>query len=109
MGYVWQRAKYEDPRAKRTVIQHERCCFRQAQQRGDLDPESILSMDETNYYENEQQTYIWAPRYKPATLEKKKGRTRRAACIGTIGYETVQGVPQELIHLVFIPNNRRTF
>ena len=31
LGYVWKRARFEDPRAKRSVIQYERCAFRQAQ------------------------------------------------------------------------------
>ena len=109
LGYVWKRARFEDPRAKRSVIQFERCCFRQAQQRGDLDQETILSMDESNYYENEQQRFVWQPKYKPVKLEKKKGRTRRASCIGTIGYKMVEGEAKAFIHLVFIPNNRRSF
>ena len=109
LGYVWKKARFEDPRAKRSVIQFERCCFRQAQQRGDLDPEMILRMDESNYYENEQQRFVWQPKYKPVTLEKKKGRTRRASCIGTIGYKMVDDEAKAFIHLVFIPNNRRSF
>ena len=49
MGFDWRKPKYSDPRAKRDVIKYERCSFRLAQDNG-LDPTTLLSIDESNFY-----------------------------------------------------------
>ncbi len=51
MGFDWRKPVYSDPRAnsKRDMIEYERCVFRLAQDNG-LDPTTLLSLDETNFY-----------------------------------------------------------
>ena len=49
MGFDWRKPRYSDPRAKRDIIKFERCAFRLAQDTG-LDPTTLLSIDESNFY-----------------------------------------------------------
>jgi len=63
MGFDWRKPKYSDPRAKRDVIKYERCSFRLAQDNG-LDPTTLLSIDESNFY------------YEQATFTTSRPRER---------------------------------
>ena len=101
MGFDWRKPRYGDPRAKRDVIKYERCAFRLAQDNG-LDPTTLLSMDETNFY-YEQATRAWGTDVKPATLEIPKGKVMRRSMFATIGFKIVRGEPRAMIHWVFVP------
>lgn len=101
MGFDWRQPRYSDPRAKRGVIKYERCAFRLAQDNG-LDPTTLLSMDETNFY-FEQATRAWGTDAKPATLEKPKGKVMRRSMFATIGFKVVSGEPKAMVHWVFVP------
>jgi len=102
VGFRWQKPRYSDPRAKRGRVRFERCCFRKAQQNG-LDPDGkILSMDESNFY-YEQATRAWGTMYKPAVLEKPKGKVMRRTLFATIGFSTVGGEPKAFIHWLLVP------
>ena len=92
LGYKWQKPKYSDPRAKRTRIQFERCCFRQAQQNG-MDAKLLLSMDESNFY-YEQATRAWCTSYKQPTLEKPEGKIMGRSMFATIGHTKIKGDPK---------------
>ena len=100
LGYKWQKPKYSDPRAKRSRIQFERCCFRQAQQNG-MDAKLLLSMDESNFY-YEQGTRAWGTTYKPPTLEKPKGKIMRRSMFATIGYTEIKSEPKAFIHWTLV-------
>jgi len=101
LGFKWRKTKYSDPRAKRSVIQFERCAFRMAQDNG-LDPTTLLSIDESNFHIWDQPGRAWGTTAKPATLEKPKGKTLRNAVFATIGFSIVNGQAKALIHWVFI-------
>ena len=100
MGFDWRKPKYSDPRAKRDVIKYERCSFRLAQDNG-LDPTTLLSIDESNFY-YEQATRAWGTDARPATLEKPKGKVMRRSMIATIAFKMVRGEPKCIIHWVLV-------
>jgi transposase len=100
LGFDWKRPVYSDPRAKRSVIKYERCAFRLAQDNG-LDPTTLLSMDETNFY-FEQATRAWGTSARPPVLEKPKGKVMRRSVFATIGFKMVQGIPKAIIHWVLV-------
>ena len=102
MGYKWQKPRFSDPRAKRTRIQFERCCFKQAQQRGLESDGKILSMDESNFY-YEQATRAWGSSYRPPVLEKPKGKIMRRSMFATIGYKSVGSQVKAFIHWLLVP------
>ena len=101
LDFKWRKPVYSDPRTKRDVIKYERCVFRMAQDNG-LDPTTLLSIDETNFY-YEQATRGWGTSSKAAILEKPKGKIMRRSMIATIGFNIVNGEPKVIIHWVFIP------
>jgi hypothetical protein len=105
MGFKWQRPKYSDPRAKRDVIKWERCEFRRNQDSDALDPTTLVSIDETNWY-YEQATRAWGTTASPATLEKPKGKVMRRSMIASIGFSKVGDEYKAFIHWVFIPPRR---
>ena len=60
-------------------------------------------MDETNFY-FEQASRAWGTIYKPAVLEKPKGKIPRRVMFATIGFNvTSTGERQALIHWVLVP------
>ena len=101
MGFSWRKPVYSDPRAKRSVIRYERCSFRLAQDNG-LDPTTLLSIDESNFY-YEQATRAWGTSAHPAKLEKPKGKVMRRSMFASIGFNLVEGVPKAFIHWVLVP------
>jgi len=101
MGFDWRKPVYSDPRAKRNVIKYERCAFRLAQDNG-LDPTTLLSLDETNFY-YEQATRAWGTIAKPAILEQPKGKVMRRSMIASIGFKIIRGEPKAILHWIFIP------
>ena len=101
MGFKWKQPKYSDPRAKRGVVQFERCEFRRFQDNG-LDPTTLLSMDESNFHIWDQPRRAWGTVAKPATLEKPKGKTMRNSVYATIGFKMINGEAKALIHWVFL-------
>ena len=107
LGFDWKQPKYSDPRAKRNVIQYERCSFRLSQDNG-LNPTQLLSFDETNFY-YEQATRAWGSSAKAATLEKPKGKVMRRSMFATIAFNVVGGETKALIKEVMetITRNNR--
>ena len=103
IGFQWSKPLYSDPRAKRDVIRYERCAFRKAQDDG-LDPTTLLSIDETNFF-FEQATRAWGTSAKPASLEKPKGKVPRRSLYATIGFEMGgdDGEPKAIIHWLLVP------
>lgn len=59
-------------------------------------------MDESNFY-YEQATRAWGTMYKPAVLEKPKGKVMRRTLFATIGFSTVGGEPKAFIHWLLVP------
>jgi transposase len=73
IGMRWVKPHYDDPRASRMQITFERCEFRRRLMNGLVDPESILSTDETSFtVGSEQQTRAWGTMYNKPTLTKNK-------------------------------------
>jgi transposase len=104
VGFKWQKPKYVDKRSKRTAVQWERCDYKRRLDAG-LDPTTILSMDETNFY-YEQATRSWGTTYQPAKLEKPKGKVPRRSMYATIGFTKIGGKFKAFIHWVLIPPRR---
>ena len=104
VGFKWQKPRYSDPRSSRDVIKFERCNFRKHQDDG-LDPEKLLSFDESNFY-YEQATRAWGTTYVPATLLQPKGKVMRRSLLATIGFKKVGAEYKALIHWLLIPPRR---
>lgn len=102
MGFAFRQAKYEDQRALRTAVQYERCSFRMAQNQG-LDPCTLLSFDESNFF-FEQATKAWGSTVRAPKLPKPKGKVPRRSLLATIGFTMDDNdVPLGFIHWVLIP------
>jgi transposase len=104
MGFQWRKPVYAKTNSVRSGISHERCAFRAAQDTNTLDPTSLLSIDESNFY-FEQATRSWGSTAKPATLTSDI--VMRRSLIATIAFQ-IEGNNEKraIIHWKLIPPRR---
>jgi transposase len=104
IGFEWRKPVYSDPHAKSGVIAYERCAFRAAQDIGVLDPTTLLSIDESNFFIFDQPARSWGTTARPSKLEKPKGKTMRRVMLACMGFQIGRdGVKHALIHWVLVP------
>jgi transposase len=103
MGFQYRKPVYAKTNSVRSGISHERCAFRAAQDTNTLDPTSLLSIDESNFY-FEQATRSWGSTAKPATLTSDT--VMRRSLIATIAFQIVGGEKRAIIHWKLVPPRR---